>query len=355
MSPQTRGSNDARCAILFVDAMRGVRHSVYCGSDILRNGLYTQKNMIGSFTSQLAAIFAQAMLPLILLAGAGALVDRWLRLDLRSMTRLNLYILSPALLFTSLMNVSVPLSDGIRVLAFVMLVYSFMAAFGLLYARIRRLDRVTASSMVLSVTLFNAVNLGFPFVLFAYGDEGLRLAAVMVAASSFLHNGFGLFVAAQGAMTLRQSLMSLLRIPVVHAIVLALLFRLIDFTVPIALFQPIDLLGKAAIPVLLVTIGMELGRIRLGTQQPDVWAAVGIRLLIGPLIAWGAASLVGLTGLLRTVVILQASMPAAIMPIIFAREFGGNVSFVSRVVLFSTLLSIFTLSVVMSLIGYKAG
>ena len=95
---------------------------------------------------------------------------------------------------------------------------------------------------------------------------------------------------------------------------------------------------------------MEVGRIPLRINHPDTWGVVALRLLVGPLWAWWAASLVGLGGLLGQVVVLQASMPTAIMPIVFARELGSNVAFVSRAVLFSTLSSILTLSLVLVLV-----
>ena len=138
--------------------------------------------------------------------------------------------------------------------------------------------------------------------------------------------------------------------PIPYAILVALLFRIFNFSLPSSLFEPIDILGKAGIPVVLITIGMELGRIPIRMNHSDVVGVVILRLIVGPLWAWTVASIIGLTGLLGQVVLLQASMPTAIMPIVFAREFGGNIGFISRAVLFSTLASILTLSVTLVLI-----
>ena len=138
--------------------------------------------------------------------------------------------------------------------------------------------------------------------------------------------------------------------PVIYAVGLAILFRVSDLTIPDIVFQPISRLGLAGISVLLVAVGMELGRAGAGTTDGRVWGAVALRLLLAPALAWNVASLVGLTDLLRNVVILQASMPTAILPIVYAREFGSNVGFLSRAVLLSTLLSILTLPVLLTLL-----
>ena len=307
--------------------------------------------MTTAFISQLLDVFVQTLLPLMLLVGVGLVADRLLRFELRSLTRLNLYILSPALIFSTLYGVQVTLADVARVAGFAAVVLLSMAAVGWTYARLRRLDAATTSSAVLATTFFNGVNLGLPLVMFAYGEEGFRLAAVLIAINSLPHNGFGLFVAARGVLTTGQSLKALSRMPMLYAIVLAVLIRATGTALPKVVFEQVETLGRASIPILLLIIGMELGRAKLGVSLPDVWAVVLLRLLVAPLVAWGAASMMGLSGMLRAVVIVQASMPTAVMPIVFAREFGGNVQFLTWVVVFSTLLSIVSLSVLLTLLA----
>ena len=131
--------------------------------------------------NEIASIFLEALFPLILVAGIGALADRFLGFDLRSVNRLALYIFAPALIFTSLMKVQVTLSESFRLLLFGLIMMFGMASIGWLYAHLCRLDGATVSSAVLSVTMFNAVNFGFPFLLFAFGEEALQLGAVLVA------------------------------------------------------------------------------------------------------------------------------------------------------------------------------
>ena len=299
---------------------------------------------------EIISVFLAALFPLILVAGIGALADRFLGFDLRSVNRLALYIFTPALIFTSLMTVQVTISESFRVLLFGMIMMSCMASIGWLYARLCRLDGATVSSAVLSVTMFNAVNFGFPFLLFAFGEKALQLGAVLVAFNSLPHNGLGMFVAARAVYSSRQAILALWRMPALYAVGLALLLRVSDLTIPDVVFQPISQFGLAGIPVLLIAVGMELGRAGAETTGGKVWGAVALRLLLAPVLAWNVASLVGLTDLLRNVVILQASMPTAILPIVYAREFGSNVGFLSRAVLLSTLLSILTLPVLLTLL-----
>jgi len=306
--------------------------------------------MIISFLFQVFRAFVDALLAPIFFVGLGLITDRLLHFELRTLSRLCLYILSPALLFSSLMKVEITLEQTTQVILFVFLVMGGMGLLSYIYARICRMDRPTTAATIMAATFFNAVTLGFPFVLFAFGEKGLSLAAILVATNSLPHNVCGLLLAVRGVQSTGQSLRRLLKMPIPYAILAALLFRIFNFSLPSSVFDPIDILGKAGIPVVLITIGMELGRIPIRMNHSDVVGVVILRLIVGPLWAWTVASIVGLTGLLGQVVLLQASMPTAIMPIVFAREFGGNIGFISRAVLFSTLASILTLSVILVLI-----
>ena len=182
------------------------------------------------------------------------------------------------------MKVEVTLAQAGQVVAFVFLVLSGMALLGWVFARVRRMDGPTTGAAVMAATFFNAVTLGFPFVLFAFGEEGLRLAAVLVATNSLPHNACGLFLAARGLHGTRQSLWKLARMPVPYAILAALFLRAFEIPLPASVFEPIDILGRAGIPVLLITIGMEVGRIPLRMNHPDTWGVVALRLLVGPLL-----------------------------------------------------------------------
>lgn len=303
-----------------------------------------------SFFLQLIQTFCKALLPPILLAGLGILTDRLLNFEIRTLNRLCLYILSPALLFSSLMRVELLLTDSLRVVSFSFLVLTVMALLGWIYAWLLKLDRPTTASAIMSTTFFNAVTLGFPFVLFAFGEEGLRLAAILIATNSLPLYGVGLFVAARSTHSTSQAMRKLIRMPAPYAVIAALLFRTLNLSLPLAVLEPIEILGRAGIPILLITVGMELGRIQVGMNHSEIWGVVLLRLLVGPVVAWGGITLLGLTGLLGQVVVLQASMPTAIMPIVFAREFGGNIQFISRSVLLTTLCSIVTLSIALVLI-----
>ena len=80
--------------------------------------------------------------------------------------------------------------------------------------------------------------------------------------------------------------------------------------------------------------------------------AVGIKLLVTPILALGLAAVMGLTGLTRSVSVLEASMPTAVVASLIATEFRARADFVTSVVFLTTLGSTITLTLLLMYLGY---
>lgn len=300
-----------------------------------------------AFLADLGSIYVNALLPLVLYCGVGAIAFRYLELDRATLSRISVYVLLPPLFFSNLMSVDVPVEAIVRIAIFCCLILGTMAAIGHIYSSWVGYDPGTRSSAVLSVTFFNAVNLGFPVALFAFGEEGLYFAGLLVAVNAVPHNGFAIYVAARGQMPPRDAALALAKMPIFYVLLLALFFRLIGISVPDPVMQPITALGQAAIPVILICVGMELASIRIQSLNWKLLGVVCLRLIGGPLAATGITLLIGVDGLLQSVLILIAGMPSAMAPIVYARVFGGNVESLTQAVFYSTLGCFITLPVIL--------
>jgi malate permease and related proteins len=310
----------------------------------------TRRMVAGISPSGLAQIFTDALLPPIVYCTVGALADRYLEFESRTLSRLTVYVFLPPLMFSALMHVNVAAGEVMRVAAFILLTLTGMSLAGVGYARLLGMDAATTSSATMASTFFNGVNLGFPVALYSFGEPGLLAAGVIVAVNGIPHNVCGLLFAARGALSTREALRALFRMPFPYVMGLALTLRLGGTVVPEPLMEPISEMGRASIPLVLVCVGMELRRIKVTSVNREVVGTVGLRLLFAPVLAWFVSDLVGLTGMLRTAAVLQASMPTAVMPIVYARLFGGNVEYISKAVFLSTLASVLTIPVVIALL-----
>lgn len=82
---------------------------------------------------------------------------------------------------------------------------------------------------------------------------------------------------------------------------------------------------------------------------------MAIRTLRSPLVALILCIILGIDGLLRAVLIVEASMPVAVTAVILADRFDAAVKTVSASILWSTLLSFIALPFLIVLVSRYAG
>jgi malate permease and related proteins len=260
------------------------------------------------------------------------------------------YVLGPCLVFSLIVTSELDAAQFGQLIAFSLAVTLSMVAIALAVGRALGWSPAKVDGLVLSVAFLNAGNFGLSVVLFSFGDEGLALATVIFVATNLLSNTVAAFFAARSNGGARQALLKTLRLPGLYAFLLALLVRLADAEVPAMLMSPVSLVGRAAVPVMLMMLGLQLSQTRLGTQYREVGLGVFLRLVVGALVGIGLAPLMGLQGLARNVAVVEAATPTAVTSSLMAIEFGADAEYVTGVIFFSTLFSAVTLTILLALL-----
>lgn len=297
------------------------------------------------------ATFYNVLFPITLIAGLGFLLDKRFQLETKSLSRIVVYLASPALVFSSVSRSTLAAEELWQLLAFTVLMMLIMAAVSGVAAKVLRLNRKTASAFTLSGTLINAGNFGLPFIAFAFGDAGLGRAVIIYTGTSIVANTLGVFLASRGSASMWKSLQNVLTVPLPYALLAGLLVNFRVISLPLPLEKSFALLGNAAVPVMLVILGAQLARVQLGKQLPLVSFAGGIKLLLAPVIGVALVRVLLLHGMTASIAIIQTSMPTAVISIVLAEEFGSDARFVSSAVVVSTAFSLFSLSILLQLFG----
>jgi predicted permease len=305
----------------------------------LTRGLYWPRIL-----SDLVSVFASDLLPIFVIAGAGFALARWLKASATTLTHVVFYALLPCLAFRLLVNTVATGRQFGRMVLLAVLVMVAMAIVGVLLALALRLSRTDASAFLLVVMFSNGGNYGLPVVSFAFGEEALSYGTVFFLTGSVLINTVGAFLAAAGRRHARSALTSVLKIPAIYGIGAAMLVLATGSTVPIALLRPITMLSDAALPLMILVLGMQLERAASPKRPALVGVAVCVSLLLAPLVALGLTSLFGVSGAARQAVVVLSSMPVAVVTTILALEFDASPDFVTSAVFFSTILSPLTLT-----------
>jgi predicted permease len=302
-----------------------------------------------SATAQvLLGIFAADILPIFVIAGIGFLLARYAGVQVQTLSRVTFHALAPALVFNILTTSPVSASEFGRMAVF----YALVAASAMVLARLAaiplRLDRASLSAFLLVVVCSNSGNYGLPVALLAFGRDALTFASVYFVSSAIFSYTGGILLAASGRRSVAQALAGVLRVPAVYGAVAAAIVMGLGLPVPEAVARPMTLLSDAALPMMVLVLGMQLER-ATWPERPDMVAvAAALSLVVTPLAAFGIAHLVGLRGAAFQAGVLQASMPTAVITTILALEFNVAPNFVTSVVCVTTLLSPITLTLLIA-------
>ncbi|HZG69475.1 MAG TPA: AEC family transporter [Herpetosiphonaceae bacterium] len=295
--------------------------------------------------------FSEVLLPIFVIAGVGYALQAAFPLDMRSLNRVGLYVLSPALLFVTMLRAEIPGGEAVRLAALMALVVVTMSGLAYLIARLMGLNGRQRSGFMLAATFMNSGNYGLPATRFAFGDIGFQYAVVGYMTQAFLSQTYAVYVASAGGGSRRAALLQVSRMPMLYAALAAVGLRLLGLRldetngfVALGLYRGLRLLADAALPFLLLILGAQLRRRQQIGARGTVGAAVLLRLVVSIPIAAGIALLLGLDDLPLRVGIVQAAMPTAVNTTILALEFDSWPDFVSNVVVATTLGSLLTLT-----------
>ena len=296
----------------------------------------------------LLGIFASDILPIFVIAGVGYLLARHASVQVHTISRVTFHALAPALVFNTLATSTLSGFEFGRMAAFYLLVAASAALMARVAAIPLRLDRASLSAFLLVVVCSNSGNYGLPVALLAFGREALAFASVYFVSSAIFSYTGGVLLAASGRRSIRQALAGVLRVPAVYGALAAAVTMAFGFHVPDAIARPVAMLSDAALPMMVLVLGMQLERVTWPDRPDMVVVASLLSLVATPLAAFGIARLLGLQGAAFQAGVLQASMPTAVVTTILALEFDVAPSFVTSVVCVTTLLSPITLTVLIA-------
>jgi predicted permease len=293
--------------------------------------------------SLLVSILAGDILPIFAIAAIGYFLARRPDVSIRSLSSVVFNALSPCLVFTLLVTSQMTGSQAGRMALFCVLLTAALAVAGRLTAAALHLDRETLSSFMLVVMFSNSGNYALPLILFAFGKEALSFAAIYFVTGAITVYTVGVVIAAHGAHSLRRAIQGILRVPAVYALLTAVIIRVLWGTPPEFVMRPVGMLADAALPLMLVVLGMQLQRAAIPKQRMPVTVAAFLSLVASPIIGLALSGLLGLTGAARQAAIILSAMPAAVITTVLAVEYQLDPSFATSVVFVTTILSPFTL------------
>ncbi|PSS63329.1 AEC family transporter [Ensifer sp. NM-2] len=307
-------------------------------------------------------IVFESILPIFLLVLLGAwlkrttLVDQnlWLGLE-----QFGYYILFPALLFSTLAQADFSGmkadATAIATIGSVSLMSIFVLFLWPLF-RNREVSGASFTSVFQTATRWN----GFMALAIAqklYGPIGLTLTALvmtLVIIPINLYNVGVLVWFGGGNRDFRRFFAKIATNPLIVASVLGIVFNRMGITVYGPVMTTIDMLASASLSLGLVMVGAGLRVSDALKPSGSAMLAVFLKLIMMPVFMVGASFLLGIRGDALCVIALDAAVPTAMNGYLLAKQMGGDAELYAAVATVQTVVSFFTIPLVLSVTAYVA-
>ncbi|GGB04773.1 AEC family transporter [Agarivorans gilvus] len=269
--------------------------------------------------------------PLVLIVMLGLLYGRKHRPDISAANRMNMDIFCPALIFSVLANNHLEFTHYSQL--FIAAIWVVLGS-GLLLLPLVKLYRLNARTFLPPMMFNNAGNLGLPLIILAFGESAMPIAVILFMVEMVLHFSVGLYF-----IDPKAKIHTSLRIPVIVAAILGLLWGGLTLPLPQLLATPIDMLGQISVPLMLFTLGVRLIDVNLKDWKVGLIGAIACP-LSGLVCAAMAIWLLPLPPTQQACLILFAALPPAVLNFIIAEQYQLEPQRVASIVMLGNIASL---------------
>ncbi len=261
--------------------------------------------------------------------------------DNRFVTQLVTNIGTPALAADALTRIQLETGALVEMAGLTALCFAGFLIMGIVTLRLMRLPH---HSYLPALIFPNTGNMGLPLALFAFGNEGLAFAVVFFAISITAQFTIGMSLAS-GSFSIAR----LLKMPLIYAIVFALVVLSFGWQLPPYLSNTLQLLGGVTIPLMLLALGVSLAQLRVTRLTRNLLLSV-VRLGGGAAVGFAIGHFVGTSELATGVLMIQSTMPVAVFNYLFAQYYNREPADIASMVVITTALSFVTLPLLLYVI-----
>ncbi|MDI2585635.1 AEC family transporter [Psychrobacillus sp. NEAU-3TGS] len=300
----------------------------------------------------LSMVFFQVVAPILIMLGIGASLQLKFQFNLKALSNLITYCLMPAAVFINIYETKVNAGVLGHIILYLLIFSVSLMLLGAIVSKLLKLNRNQAAIYKNSVVLINSGNYGIPVsqMLFAANPLGTSIQIIIVIFQNVITYTYGLYNLISSTKSGLDILRSLLRLPIVHALIVGALMNIFNIGIPIFLRIPLDYLANAFISIALITLGAQLAQLDIKTilNKVILTSTIG-RLVIGPVLAFGLILLMGFDGVVAQSLFIASAFPTSRNSSTLALEYDVEANLAAQIVLFSTVVSCITVTIVIYL------
>ncbi len=292
--------------------------------------------------------------PILLLIGMGALVRWRFKVDIATLSKLNIWIFVPGFVYHRVTHSqlgwdqmgSIVGVTGFNVLVLGMLVWGIGNAF--------RVEARTLAAIALATMFYNSGNYGLPLAMLAFPDtEAAAVQTFVLLTQNILTFTVGLMIAAYaGSGSIGKGLVTIFRLPIIPTLLLAFISKwwldqVPGRELPVIISKTTEFIAMGLVPIALITLGAQLAKSPRWPRWKPIALVAVLRLGVSGVLMAGYLWAVhtywpqsALAEIPPQWLILTATTPTAVNTLLLTIELEGDADLAADCVFWTTLLSI---------------
>ena len=212
-------------------------------------------------------------------------------------------------------------------------------------------ERTTFSN---SVMFFNSGNYGVPVndLVFKSDPLAMSIQVIMLTLQNIFLFSYGIFSLQSIKIGKLKAALGYFKMPVLYAMLAGVLANIFNIPIPSFIWVPANYIADAMIALALFTLGAQVAQIKFISGLSSVYYSLTLRLVVGPIIALAIIFIFKVDGIVAQALLIGSAMPTSVNSAVIAQEYNNHPTLAAQIVLFSTLISAITVSMVIYLARY---
>ena len=281
----------------------------------------------------------EVLFPVFFIVGIGYFLGKKNpKLDTSFITNFAANIGTPAMVFYSITTTEITFEIFTNYFWYALLAIIGFALTGIIFLFVLKKEIIRELPPFI---LPNTGNMGLPICLFAYGSQGLGVAAAISSLVILFHFTLGVFLASR-----KFDLDLIIKSPPFYAIIISVFFLYFEIESPVYIINLTMMLTYTAIFLILMSLGIALTRFKVFSFQSAFISSIG-RVIIGPIIGFTIIKFFNLSGFAAGVLLIQCSMPSAVLTYLVGAMYSPKkiVDSVASMIVVSTVMSFITIPI----------
>lgn len=278
----------------------------------------------------------------------GFIIQRTFDMNIQTLAKLNIYFLVPGFIFVKLYSTDISASLLGNVFMFFIVYVILLFIVANVIGNMLGLEKGKKTTFTNSAMFFNSGNYGVPVndLVFNSDPFAMSVQVITLTLQNIFLFSYGIFSLQSVKVGKLKAALSYFKMPVLYAMLSGLLLNIFNIPIPSFVWVPANYIADSMIALALFTLGAQVAQLKFISALSSVYYSLTIRLIIGPIIAFGIISLFGIDGILAQALFIGSAMPTSVNSAVIAQEYNNHPTFAAQIVLFSTLFSAITVSVV---------